>query len=189
MEHKKRKIVAILLSLLLLGIGGYYYYNTIEAVRISDSPGAVVANNTIDDLNPVAAAGSQAGAVWGVRCGTATQSGESIVVKNTIASNLVATERTQYPLFHGAGFDSAFTLTVTNSCVYNLDLTNGGSEYYNLAVKGTGSFDNSDNQNPNYGSPGPNFYHVGNPLLLSDDGSEMGAFGGPDGDWTPPSQE
>ncbi len=172
-----------------MGIGSYYYYNIIEGVVISNSPGAVVANNTIDDFNPVGAAGDQAGAVRGLRCGTATQAGESIVVKNTIVSNLVATELTQYPLFLGAGFDSLFTLTVTNSCVYNLDLTNGGIEYSDLAVKGAGSFDNADNQDPNYGGPGPTFYHVGNPLLLSDDGSEMGAFGGPDGDWIPPSQE
>jgi len=172
-----------------MGVAGYYYYNYIDGVTISNSPGAVVANNTIDDLNPVGAAGDQAGAVWGVRCGTATQAGESIVVKNTITSNLVATEITTYPLYRGAGFNSVFTLTVDYSCVYNLDLTNGGSEYYNLAVKGTGSFDNTDNQDPNYGGPGPTFYHVGNLALVSDDGSEMGAFGGPDGDWIPPSQE
>jgi hypothetical protein len=169
---------------------GYdYRHNEICAMRINDCPGMSIANNTINDFNPVGRDGSQAGAVTGVSFGSSTQPAESVTVKNNLISNLATTELTSQPTFVGAGFNSLFTLTLPYSCVYNLDLTNGGGGYYNLAVKGSGSYDNADNKNPSYGAPGPTFYHVNNPALKSDDGSEMGAFGGPDGDWVPPSQE
>jgi hypothetical protein len=166
-----------------------YRSNTIDGITANDCPGAVIRNNTLDDFNPVALGGSQAGRVGGIYCGTVSQPAESYEVSNNIVSNMVATELVSQPIFYGAGFNSAFTLTMNYSNVYNLDLTNGGAEYYGMAIKGTGSFDNADNEDPQYGGPGPTFYHVNNPALKSDDGSEMGAFGGPDGDWTPPSQE
>ena len=63
-------------------------------------------------------------------------------------------------------------------------------DYVNFFTKGVGSFGLADYQDPAYDmTTGDNWYHVTNSVLLSDDGSEMGAFGGPEGDWTPPSQE
>jgi len=168
----------------------YYRSNEIHGIFLQGCPGAFIANNTLDDFNPVARSGSQAGKVRGIYCGQDSLPADSIVVNNNITSNMVATELTSQSIFYGAGFYGVFPFTVDYSNVYNLDLTNGGAEYYGLAVKGTGSFDNADMQNPNYDmTPGPAFYHVQNPALVSDDGSEMGAFGGPGGNWIPPSQE
>ncbi len=170
--------------------GAYIRRNAICGIRIVDSPGSIIANNTIDDINCVARAGSQAGEFAGVFCCTAGQPTESVIVKNNIISNIATTELTSASVFCGRGYDGQFGLTVMYSNVFNLDLGVGGLEYYGFAGKGIGCFDNTDNEDPAYDmTPGADYYHVTNANLVSDDATEMGAFGGTEGNWLPPSQE
>ena len=63
--------------------------------------------------------------------------------------------------------------------------------YLNRISKGVGSYDQNELIDPDFDyTPGANYYHPMNTIVATgaEDGSEMGCFGGPDGDWTPPSQ-
>jgi hypothetical protein len=65
------------------------------------------------------------------------------------------------------------------------------SGFVNQCSAGVGCYQNYQDVDPQYDmTPGAGFYHPMNPLIAqgSDDGTEMGAFGGPEGDWIPPSQ-
>ncbi len=65
------------------------------------------------------------------------------------------------------------------------------SGFVNQVTAGTGSFRNSDAIDPGFVlTDGPSFYHPTNPAIATgaSDGGEMGAFGGPEGSWTPLSQ-
>jgi len=175
------------------GDGGtdYHRSNDIYGIRVHDSEGAIIANNTVDDFNPVAGASIAAGSCRPYYFGPDTMMAEDYTVKNNIATNMVRTELEGYPLeYITVGYEALFATTVTYSNAWNIDDSYGGGEYYDMAVKGTGSFDNDDSEDPSYGGPGPTtFYHVNNANLVSDDATEMGAFGGPDGDWIPGSQQ
>lgn len=65
------------------------------------------------------------------------------------------------------------------------------SGYINQCSAGTGSYQNYQDIDPAFDmTPGDTFYHPTNTQVSqgADDGTEMGAFGGPEGDWIPPSQ-
>jgi hypothetical protein len=67
-----------------------------------------------------------------------------------------------------------------------------GSGWVNQCCVGVGCYQNSEDIDPQYDmTPGTAFYHPTNPLIAqgADDGTEMGAYGGPEGDWIPPSQQ
>ena len=63
--------------------------------------------------------------------------------------------------------------------------------YRGMISEGSGSYNHNDGVDPDFDyTLGANFYHPNNTDIATgaEDGSEMGCFGGPDGDWTPPSQ-
>ncbi len=127
--------------------------------------------------------------------------------KNNIVSNIQPTDESME-----SGVSSYYGWWVDNYCDpppspqpmdYSLcsslgkPLPNGAntwqwdSGFINQCSAGVGCYQNSQDIDPMYDmTPGSGFYHPTNPLIASgaDDGSEMGAFGGPEGDWIPPSQ-
>ncbi len=150
------------------------------------------ANNTFDDLSVTGGdptVNAQGSATYGLRMDA------SWVMKNSICSNWHDLTTVPQVNWH-RGFWSdgpGDHVSMTYSCCYNYG-TPGPSVtvtgFTNYITKGVGSYELYDNQDPMYDmTPGDNWYHVTNSTLVSDDGSEMGAFGGPDGDWLPPSQE
>jgi hypothetical protein len=102
-------------------------------------------------------------------------------------------------IFHNsAGFwaDTTDYINATYSCVFwgNPAPPGGPSQtfsYLNMMIKGTGSYDQNELVDPDFDYiPGPTYYHPQNTVVShgAQDGGEMGCFGGPDGNWTPPSQ-
>jgi len=150
------------------------------------------ANNTFDDLSVTGgdpSVNAQGSATYGIR------QDAGWTFKNSICSNWHdLTVVPQVNWHRGFWADGPGDYVQCNySCCYNYGTPGPGvtvNGFTNMMQKGIGSYDLGDNQDPAYNmATGPNWYHVTNPLLKSDDGTEMGAFGGPDGDWTPPSQE
>jgi hypothetical protein len=168
-----------------------YKYNYITILPLAGgtdpNPGFVVANNTIDDVSEVAKGDPTPGAAkfcYGYNVGT------DWIFKNTIISNWLPFSGVENG-HRGFWADGSIFVTVTYSNVYNLGPVGHAQvrDYVNRMLRGVGCFGISDLKDPAYDkTPGPNYYHVTNSVLKSDDGTEMGAFGGPDGDWVAPSQ-
>lgn len=162
-----------------------------DTVGYISIPNFVWANNTADDISVIGDDTSAAGCAslsWGRRVDN------TWTVKNSIISNMAPVSSITGSYHRGFWAEiSATSVAVDYSCCYNLGSPGPGvtvDDYYDNFTKGTGSFGISDNEDPAYDmTPGPNWYHVTNTALVSDDDTEMGAFGGTYGDWTPPSQE
>ena len=128
--------------------------------------------------------------------------------KNNIVSNIIATDDpviVGWSSFYGYYCEGIMTpppspQPMDYSAVYNVarplpdGAPNSDGWYYgweDQVCYGTGCIYNFEENDPQYDlTPGGNFYHPTNPDYAygADDGSEMGAFGGPEGDWIPPSQ-
>jgi len=150
----------------------------------------ILNHNTIDNFNAIARDDTDNG--WSVGTyGSAT---------GTLSNNIF--KSTHYYTGAGighndAGFwaDGSPTCSATYSCVYWGELSPPPTQcgdYLNRIYKGVGSYGMyGDRQDPDFDyTPGDNYFHPQNSVIATgaDDGSEMGCFGGPDGDWTPPSQ-
>jgi len=167
----------------LLGWSAWIGYNTI--------PGFEWVNNTVDDVTEIADDENRRGNAF-FCYGSAIDPGW--IVKNSIISNMAPLSTAIYYNGHrGFWADSCVQQVPCNYCnCYNFGPVGHPQvrDYVNFFTKGVGSYGLADYQDPSYDkTSGPNFYHVTNSVLKSDDGSEMGAFGGPDGDWIAPSQE
>ena len=172
-------------------VGYMKVYNvTVDDIRHADPPASTTVN-----------AGHVNAAYW------AMVGGDVRVWKNNIASNIIPTDDSMW-----SGNSSYFGWWVDNyvqpppspqpmdySLCYNIGkpLPPGANTYMwtsgfiNQCSAGVGSYQNYQDINPQYDkTPGANFYHPTNTKISkgADDGNEMGAFGGPEGDWTPPSQ-
>ncbi|MFH1676644.1 MAG: right-handed parallel beta-helix repeat-containing protein, partial [bacterium] len=172
-------------------VGEFKLYNiTVDDVRNADPPESTIMNAGHCNAAYMAMVG-----------------GDVRVWKNNIASNIIPTDDNMW-----SGNSSYFGWWVDNyvqpppspqpmdySDCFNIGkpLPNGAnswqwtSGYINQCQAGTGSYQNYQDIDPQYDmTPGDNFYHPTNTMISqgADDGSEMGAFGGPEGDWIPPSQ-
>ena len=172
-------------------VGYFYLYNiTIDDIRASDPPDETTMN-----------AGHINGGYFGM------VGGDDRIWKNNIVSNIEPTDDNMWPgnsSYYGWWVDGYVNPApspqpMDYSDCYNIGkpLPNGGngygwtSGYVNQVSAGIGSYQNYQDIDPEYDmTPGENFYHPTNTLISegADDGGEMGAFGGPEGDWTPPSQ-
>ena len=170
------------------------YFNlqdiTVDDVRHADPPGSTIVNAGHSNISYMGMVG-----------------GDVRVWKNNIASNLTPTDESMVAgnsSYFGWWIDGYLVpppspMPMDYSLCYNLGYplpggANGymwASGFINQCSAGIGSYQNSQQINPQYDmTPGANFYHPTNPLIAAggDDGGEMGAFGGPEGDWIPPSQ-
>ncbi len=174
-------------------VGDFKLYNiTIDDIRHADTPSTTTVN-----------AGHVNGGYFGM------VGGDDIVMKNNIVSNIIGTDdpviygNTSYYGWWIDGYvqPGPSPYPMDNSAVYNVcwpDLPpneNWSSGWYNgwcnQVMAGTGCIYNYQNVDPQYSTtPGATFYHPQNTQYSTggDDGGEMGAFGGPEGDWLPPSQ-
>ncbi|MEO7993632.1 MAG: hypothetical protein ABI743_04470, partial [bacterium] len=170
-------------------------HNDLEVLYLGGCDALVFANNTFDNFDVYNGTPSQAGAMKGF------YSGGWITPPAQLKNNIwKSTIWYQGPLiFHwSAGFwkDGDGPHPMSYSCVYwgNPAPACGScqvSSFLNMITKGTGSYDMFNLVDPNFNyTPGANYYHPQNNTIKTgaDDGSEMGAFGGPSGSWTPPSQ-
>jgi hypothetical protein len=166
-----------------------YNYITIMSLPGASALNLVVANNTVDDVSEVALGVPPA--VGAAKFCYGYNIGGDWTFKNTILSNWNPFSGVENG-HRGFWADGSTFCTVYYSNVYNLGPVGNPQvwDYVNRMLKDTAtSYGIYDYQDPNYDlAPGDNFYHVQNSVLLSDDGTEMGAFGGPDGDWVAPSQ-
>jgi hypothetical protein len=172
----------------ITNVGVLDFYNvTVDNVRHADSPAATtVTEGRVDGLYLRAVGGTR-------------------TLKNNIFSNFIPTdEDVTMGSYYAVNGDGPFTpgpspQPMGYTLVYNVGepLPNGAdtvdwdSGFHNLVVAGPGVIENRERTDPIYDTaPGPRFYHPTNPRVATgaDDGSQMGAFGGPEGDWTPPSQ-
>ncbi len=148
-------------------------------------------HNTMDNFNAIARDDADNGFCVGTDSSTT----------DTFTNNIF--KSTHYYTGSGGGhWDSGFRADSTPvhyadyCCVYwgELDpLPTSCNDYSNMIHKGVGSYGMylPNRQDPDFDyTSGDNFYHPQNSVIATgaDDGSEMGCFGGPDGDWTPPSQ-
>jgi hypothetical protein len=172
-------------------VGYFKLYNiTVDDIRNADPPSTTIMN-----------AGHCNGGYFGM------VGGDPIVWKNNIVSNVEPTDENMWAgnsSYYGWWVDGAVQpppspRAMDYSDCYNIGvpLPNGAnnwqwsSGFVNQVYAGTGSYQNYQNIDPVYDmTPGGTFYHPTNTLISqgADDGGEMGAFGGPDGDWIPPSQ-
>jgi len=172
-------------------VGYMKVYNlTVDDIRHADPPESTIVN-----------AGHSNAAYWAV------VGGDERVWKNNIASNIIPTDESMISgnsSYYGWWVDNYVEPPPTPqpmdySLCYNIgkplppgaNTWQWSSGFINQCSAGVGSYQNYEDINPQFDTtPGPNFYHPTNSLISqgADDGSEMGAFGGPEGDWTPPSQ-
>ena len=163
--------------------------NVLHGFQIGGSSGYEFNHNTIDNLNAIASDPNENG--WSVGFyGTADGAHTNNIFKSL-----------HYFTNSGgghndAGFwaDGAPTTTANYCTVYWGDLATPPTQckdYLNRISQGTGSYGMyADRQDPDFDyTVGPDFYHPQNTVIATgaDDGSEMGCFGGTDGNWTPPS--
>jgi len=174
-------------------VGEFKLYNvTVDDIRHADPPTGTTVN-----------AGHVNAGYFGM------VGGDDIVWKNNIVSNIEGTDdyvvygNTSYYGWWVDGYvqPGPSPYPMDYSGCYNIcwpDLPpgeNSSSGWYtgfcNQVSGGTGAIFNYEAKDPQYDmNPGANFYHPTNTEYSegADDGGEMGAFGGPEGDWTPPSQ-
>ncbi len=166
-------------------------------------------NITVDDLrhaDPPGSTNVNSGNVLGIYMATPHVERNW---KNNIVSNLIPTDDTVIPEYtyhwgywcEGTCVPGPSPQPMDYSAAYNVgkpmppgEVSSDGWYYgwEDQVTWGTGCIFNHEDEDPMYDlTPGPNFYHPTNPLYAygADDDTEMGAFGGPEGDWTPPSQE
>ncbi|HYE77324.1 MAG TPA: PKD domain-containing protein, partial [bacterium] len=171
--------------------------NYITTVFFGNSTNFTLANNTWDDVDPLngnSATPGVAQAMYGAAfSGTTT-------IKNNIYRG--GTYYVGSPIYSwNAGFwmdGPGVTTPATYSCVYWGNPapppfpTAQVDDYLNLCTAGVGCITQEMLIDPNFDlAPGPNFYRPQASQVLTggEGGTQMGAFGGPLGNWTPPSQQ
>jgi len=173
-------------------VGDFKLYNiTVDNVRHADPPDDTIVN-----------AGHVNGGYFGMI------GGDDIDWKNNIVSNVEPTDdyvvygNTSYygwwvdgyvnGVPGGQAMDYSLCFNIGKPLPPGENWSSGwNSGWCNQVHEGVGCYSNDENVDPEYDmTPGDNFYHPTNSLIAegADDGTEMGAFGGPDGDWVAFSQ-
>jgi hypothetical protein len=170
-------------------------FDNAAVVNYPSNTGFVWANNTVDDISAI----NDDPLVNGrVTIFDAADVDSTWTVKNSIISNLAPVTEVDDENWH-KGFlahscSEDYPVDYSNCFNFGIPSSPGivVDDYVFHFYKGEGSYGLEDWQDPKYNMiPGSNWYHPTNPVIEfgADDGTEMGAFGGPDGDWLPPSQE
>ncbi len=172
-------------------VGYFKLYNiTVDDIRHADPPSTTIVHAGHVNASYMAMVG-----------------GDPRVWKNNIASNIEPTDENMVSgnsSYYGWWVDNYVQPPPTPqpmdySLCFNIGypLPQGAnswqwaSGFVNQCSAGTGSYQNYQQIDPQYDmTPGSDFYHPTNTLISEggDDGGEMGAFGGPEGEWIPPSQ-
>jgi hypothetical protein len=164
--------------------------NVLHAMEINNTSGYLIDHNTIDDFD--CNNGDSTKNAWSVGLYGAMSDG---TVNNNVFKSL---NYLNGSIGHNsAGFwaDSSTAVAANYCCVFWGDPPPPGgaqvASYLNMIYQGIGSYNQNQLVDPDFDyTPGANYYHPQNTLVKNGDetGGEMGAFGDPDGDWTPASQ-
>lgn len=173
--------------------------NYLTCVFMGNTTNFTLANNTYDNLDVLNGVTTRPGVAQGLYGGV--NNGTVTIKNNVFRSSVYYQGPALFAWNAGLWLDGGGNPTqeqATYSCVYwgapspPPFPTAQVDDYLNWVQPGVGCITMEMLIDPNYNlTPGPGFYHPQAAQVLTggEGGTQMGCFGGPYGNWTPPSQQ